>query len=231
MRQKKEEIVDETATAFLAAHPDCASSVEALEFFYFLKWTASPGTPNKGPIVAYVHACCGDGSYDATFGTSYTMPDSYSATLDIDGEFEANSVWDARYGASDSYTDAESWTEPSKFGVKQYVVFSILGLMLIGCVVGALVGRKWYLKRKERRPWRGAYVKTPDKTRAMHEMASFPPGPEVTTDGDNTGRFIKSQGMPKAKHIVAAQSYADTPSMVGMTHADPPQMLSQLADE
>lgn len=253
LNNHKQQIINEAAGEFLLAHQQCAHSVDTMEFFFYLDWQCCCGRcPERGTIDVHMHVCCG---YDATFGTEYEIPDSYGANIN-GGEYEANSVWLSRYVEEDSYTDdGDSWTEPSKFGVKQYVVFGISGLIFISCIVGAVLLRRWCRERKSLQPGRGAgYVKTPEPDHATQEMTSFPavlPGPstvnlpshddfaEASTDGNNryTGRFIKRQGLPglpglpQAMHVVPSRSCESTPTIAGMPYPDPPPMLSQLAEE
>eukprot|EP00483_Globobulimina_turgida_P007463 UN07477 len=86
--------------------------------------------------------CCGEGK---TFGPDYEISDS----VPNKDEYAANGILKNKYGES-QYVNEDSWTDPSTFGIKQYIVFSIIGLLLICCCVGSLfIFKRRYQSQKE----------------------------------------------------------------------------------
>eukprot|EP00484_Ammonia_sp_Unknown_P030926 CAMPEP_0197024200 /NCGR_PEP_ID=MMETSP1384-20130603/4811_1 /TAXON_ID=29189 /ORGANISM="Ammonia sp." /LENGTH=912 /DNA_ID=CAMNT_0042452547 /DNA_START=130 /DNA_END=2868 /DNA_ORIENTATION=+ len=189
--------------------PGCGAwAVGNLEYTYMVIWDGNYGQIRKRNLQFYLEVCCGEG---ATFGPSFT-PRNVSYRL--------SQGWRAKYNTTSSYTDETSWTDPSKFGAKQYIVFTLIGLIVLGCIAGGIYGGIWYKKHKQeenvQRPTNfGLHPsqlanKSRSSNRALPAipMTHVPAGPshvalpgrdrdstQGSTDGDNryTGQFIHTR--------------------------------------
>eukprot|EP01083_Nonionella_stella_P186140 680673_1 len=235
--------VDAGRREFIADNPDCGAATESspeLEFFYRFFYSG-----DQDKLWFRAHICCGLGR---RFGPNYEVPD--------DNIWTPNQGKASLYGPNEAYDDhnaafreGNEWTDPEQFGVKQYVVFSLIGLMLIGCIVGGYYGCKYY-KKKKKTDARSQTQSRPSERdlAASIQMHEAPPGPQEapqlqtagdeSTDGTNryVSQFLNTQQRdslqitPPMKLLgrekVPSASYDRASLVEPATFAPPPRMSS-----
>eukprot|EP01083_Nonionella_stella_P186139 680670_1 len=241
--EKENVWVEEGREAIIVAHPTCGAATESspeLEFFYRFFYSG-----DQDKLWFRAHICCGLGR---RFGPNYEVPD--------DNIWTPNQGKASLYGPNEAYDDhnaafreGNEWTDPEQFGVKQYVVFSLIGLMLIGCIVGGYYGCKYY-KKKKKTDARSQTQSRPSERdlAASIQMHEAPPGPQEapqlqtagdeSTDGTNryVSQFLNTQQRdslqitPPMKLLgrekVPSASYDRASLVEPATFAPPPRMSS-----
>ena len=125
---------------FQAIYPLCGEwNSDSMEYYYYFIYERKGTGGRKSKLYVYMRICCGDGS---TFGPNYVIES------DINNPYQANAVLINRYQPPQALNSDDSWTNPSKWEWKHYLVYTIMALIVLCCIMAGLFLIKRHIARK-----------------------------------------------------------------------------------
>jgi len=169
---------------FLVQHPHCGSETRLLEYWYSFTFTDAEDIDNR--ILSMNMTVCCDGTFGATFVPCCDMAAS-------------RRVINLYYGART--TKRDSWSDPSQFGWKQYLVFTLSGVCGAALLVAAaVICYRLYQRRQQKKAFQRSeshLTPLPGATSAAYRLETAFKDVEMTSKSPKSPKNAFSFGSRK----------------------------------